>query len=87
MTLYQDMQMYVDEALNGFFTRFDFEFKKHKKEVKSILDNEQIFNINQGDFNKQSLSHGNLLNNADLQPIFDKIEQIEQDLTQLNLKI
>lgn len=29
-TLYNDMQMYVDETMTKFYQRFDYEFKVHK---------------------------------------------------------
>lgn len=34
ITLYNDMQMYVDEAMNKFYQRFAYEFKQHKTDVK-----------------------------------------------------
>jgi len=92
-TIYNDMQMYVDEVMNNFYGRFAFEFKKHKSDVSRLLSSEKFEPLSRSPEPKKPTSdENNLKQNEDEEenysnPVSPKMAEIKEMQMLLDKKI
>ena len=85
LSILRDMQLYVDEVVSSLNNKFKLEMNQQLRSHSKLINSKYLFSNDSKYFNHYLDS--DKLSLSDLNPIFQKFDQLEHDFADLSLRI